>query len=170
MSKREIEERAESILRDHGAEGLAIDPVNIANSLGLKVYNAKFGERGIAGMLSTRRDGANIYIEADDLAARKRFTVAHELGHFILHLQGHEGEFIDDEDNFRAVHEIESDWTEERRMEWEANVFAAALLMPAHAIRERWKEIRDLGGMASWFQVSRQAMAIRLSALGIEAA
>ena len=38
---------------------------------------------------------------------------------------------------------------------------------PAALIRQKWVEIEDIDGMASLFQVSRQAMAIRLSSLGL---
>jgi hypothetical protein len=36
-------------------------------------------------------------------------------------------------------------------------------------VRSKWPEIRDVEGMAAWFQVSVQAMAIRLETLGIRA-
>src|SRR5690606_21904859 len=101
MTRREIEARAREILRDHGMLDMAVDPVRLANSLGVRVYNAKFGEPGISGLLAKRGDTATIYVERDDPPVRKRFTIAHEIGHFLLHLQNSEGEFVDDVDNFR---------------------------------------------------------------------
>jgi Zn-dependent peptidase ImmA (M78 family) len=163
----EIEARAQEVIRDHGMVDMAVDPVRIANTQNVKVYNAKFGEANIHGLLARRAGATQILVEADDAPVRKRFTIAHELGHFFLHLGGHDGEFIDDADNLRTVADPDAAWTPERRKEWEANLFAAALLMPADLVRKKWAEIRDLEGIAHWFQVSPQAMAYRLEALGI---
>ncbi len=169
MRKDEIERRAKAMLRDHGMLDMAVDPVRLANKAGLKVYNAKFGNDKVHGLVATRDGNAKVYVNADDPPSRKRFTIAHELGHFILHLTDREGEYIDDSDNFRVPVEPDAEWTPERRHEWEANVFAAALLMDSDLVRQKWREIRHIDGMASWFQVSPTAMAIRLQSLGVPA-
>ncbi|MBA1158923.1 ImmA/IrrE family metallo-endopeptidase [Microvirga mediterraneensis] len=169
MSRRraEIEQVAEEILREHVAGDGPTDPVQLANRMGVRIFNSKFSEPGIHGLIARRGGASTIYVDVDDRPVRKRFTVAHELGHFVLHLAAGEGEFIDDEDNFRTITDPDEPWNEERRREWEANVFAAAILMPSSVVRDRWPEIRDVDGMAEWFQVSRQAMALRLNQLGL---
>lgn len=168
MTRRaEIEGRAEEILRDHGMLDMAVDPIRLAHSAGVRVFNAKFGDEDIHGLLARRTGAASIYVEADDAPVRKRFTVAHELGHFYLHLAGADGEFVDSADNFRTRADPDADWMPERRREWEANVFASALLMPAPLVRRMWPEIRSVEGMARWFQVSLQAMTYRLEDLGV---
>jgi Zn-dependent peptidase ImmA (M78 family) len=167
VKKDDIEQRAREILRDHGLLDMPVDPVRLANELGIKVYNAKFGQEDLGGLLALRDKVPTIYVSADDRPTRKRFTVAHEIGHFVLHLLGHDGEFVDTSDNFRTVQDPDASWTPERRMEWEANTFAAALLMERDLVRRKWNEIGDLKGMSLWFQVSDPAMAFRLDALGI---
>ena len=169
MKRREIEERATRLLRDHGMIDMVIDPVQLANSVGVRVFNAKFGMDNVHGLTAVRGGKASIYVNADDAPVRKRFTIAHELGHFTLHLAGIEGEFIDDADNFRIQPEPEAEWTDDRRKEWEANVFAAALLMQEGLVRKKWGEIQSIEGLASWFQVSEAAMSIRLVNLGLSA-
>jgi len=169
MKRSEIEERAREILRDHGMLEMPVDPVKLANDLGVKVFNAKFGQEGVSGLLAVRGQSPAIYVTADEHPVRKRFTVAHEIGHFVLHLVGRDGDFVDTSDNFRALVDPEADWTPERRMEWEANVFAAALLMDEELVRRKWQEIGELEGLSRWFQVSRPAMAFRLESLGIPA-
>ena len=165
--KEEIELEAERLLDRFGLASEPVDPITVANDLGLKVFNAAFPEEGIHGLIAKRPAVTTIYVNVNDKPARKRFTVAHELGHFVLHLAAGEGEFIDNEDTFRTPQDPDSPWDDDRRKEWEANVFASALLMPAALIRQKWVEIEDIDGMASLFQVSRQAMAIRLSSLGL---
>jgi Zn-dependent peptidase ImmA (M78 family) len=167
--KREIQQKASRLLRENGFEGTAIDPIKLANQLQVRVFNAKFGDRDVHGLLATRSGRATIYVNADDPPVRKRFTIAHELGHFALHLASGDIEFIDTADSFRTAADPDADWTPTRRQEWEANVFAAALLMPEPLVRRQWPEIQDAAGMARWFQVSQLAMAIRLQELGLAA-
>jgi Zn-dependent peptidase ImmA (M78 family) len=165
--RREIEDRAADFLRRLGAGDGPVDPIQLANAAGLRVFNATFGEENIHGLIARRGAGTTVYVNANDKPLRKRFTVAHELGHFVLHLAVDEGEFIDTEDNFRTVADPDQPWDDARVKEWEANVFGAALLMPERLVRSKWLEIHDVDGLASWFQVSRQAMAIRLQQLGL---
>lgn len=169
MNKREVEAKATKMLRDHGMLDMVVDPVRLANASGLRIYNAKFGDENVHGLVAVRGGKAKVYVNADASPVRKRFTIAHELGHFHLHLAGGEGEFIDDADTFRIPVEPDAAWTPERRREWEANVFAAALLMNEDLVRRKWPEIQDIEGMARWFQVSQHAMAIRLDELGLAA-
>lgn len=170
MRRPEIESRARGILEAHGLLDMAVDPIRLANALGVKVFNAKFGEADVHGLLAVRGGAAAIYVNADDPAVRKRFTVAHEIAHMVLHLAGGDVEFIDNADNFRSTVEPGAEWTAERQREWEANVFAAELLMPAELVRKRWAHIRDAEGLSRWFQVSRSAMDLRLDHLGLTVA
>ncbi|NKJ03853.1 ImmA/IrrE family metallo-endopeptidase [Rhizobium sp. SG741] len=167
-TRKAIEEEASALLSRIGVDSAGpVDPVAVANELGLKVFNATFDDEGIHGLIAKRPTNTSIFVNVNDKPVRKRFTVAHELGHFVLHLAAGEGEFIDTQDNFRTVQDPDTPWDDTRRAEWEANVFAAALLMPREAVLRAWKEIGDPDGMAAYFQVSRQAMALRLDGLGL---
>ena len=168
MTRAEIEARAQALLRDHGLLSMAVDPVRLASALGVKVFNAKFGEEDVHGLLARRDGQTTIYVNATDAPVRKRFTVAHEIGHLCLHMLDGDVEFIDNADSFRTLApEPGAPWTATRRQEWEANQFAAALLMPADLVRQQVAAIQDLDGLARWFQVSQDAMAIRLHTLGL---
>lgn len=77
-------------------------------------------------------------------------------------------ELVDTSDNFRTVGLPEDEsWTPERRREWEANVFASALLMDAEALRQEWRGCKDPTKLAWIFQVSTTAMVVRLTQLGL---
>ncbi len=166
--REEIEEAARKVLRDHGLMNVVVDPVKLAHALGARVFNAKFGEGHVQGLVARRQGTTQVYVETDDPPYRKRFTIAHEIGHLVLHLGPGDGEIVDTADAFRTETDPDAAWTAERRREWEANVFAAALLMEADLVRTKWMEIQSLEGMAEWFQVSRQAMALRLGFLGLQ--
>jgi uncharacterized protein DUF955 len=87
---------------------------------------------------------------------RSRFTLAHELGHWICHANERpEAEPV----YCRQVHLAEP---ADRALEREANVFAAELLMPEAAVRQAWAETGQVDACAARLDVSRTAMQWRL--------
>lgn len=165
MKRTEIEERATKILRDHGLLRAPVDPLKIARALDVKVLNAVFSEANKSGAIVKRGENFQIYLNTNDTPARKRFTIAHEIGHRLLHMSlTNDSEFIDTEDNFRSSSIAEdAHWNDERQKEWEANAFAAALLMNGTLVQQEWNERKDPDFLAWKFQVSPMAMTIRLS-------
>ena len=89
---------------------------------------------------------------------RQRFTMAHELGHYILH-RGKNIEFVDT--TFFRSDEMDS-------IEYIANEFASRLLMPEDKLRKLIDEdrIKNIGELASRFDVSSAAMKYRVISLG----
>jgi len=113
----------------------------------------------IAGLiyLDAKKDIRAIFVNEKDPFPRQRFTVAHELGHFFLHLTDKEdGVFV----SFRSL---------KSPQETEANKFASDLLMPAALLKEEHKKafIATAEYFAELFEVSRKAMQIRLNYLGL---
>lgn len=169
MKRNEIEKKATEILRDHNLLNIPIDPLKVAKALGIKVMNAVFSEQDKSGVVVKRGDNLSILLNSNESPARKRFTIAHEIGHSILHMKI-EGDcdFIDEEENFRTKDTSESNkWTDDKRREWEANIFASALLMNEELIKKKWKEYKDSNMLAWLFQVSPQAMIVRLTQIGL---
>jgi hypothetical protein len=102
--------------------------------------------------------------EASQWPPRRRFTIAHELGHWQLHRKRPEAVFC----RASAVDEGDqhADPGPERDDEWEANVFAAALLMPAQALREQYvAHGKDFARLCRRFGASGAAMGRRLHAV-----
>lgn len=89
---------------------------------------------------------------------RQRFTMAHELGHYILH-KGKNIEFVDT--TFFRSDEMDS-------IEYNANEFASRLLIPEDELRKLIDEdrIKNIGELASRFDVSSAAMKYRVISLG----
>jgi Zn-dependent peptidase ImmA (M78 family) len=131
-------------------------PINItgiAKVLGLKVWESSQLPERVAGKLFRDEKGLqyNIVIRAQDPVVRKRFTVAHELAHFLLHRHLFAAELVDDTLYRSGL---------ATPVEAQANAFAADLLMPWHLLMPVID--RPASELASMFQVSEQAMKIRL--------
>jgi hypothetical protein len=98
---------------------------------------------------------------------RRRFTVGHELGHWCVHRDGP----ADGAVYCRAasVAEEAPRGPEARPArapeEEEANLFAAALLMPARLVEREYRRDREFGGLCDRFEVSGAAMGRRLQAV-----
>lgn len=165
-AKNRPEDEARSVLQQYSLEStLPVDPLFIAEQVGVDVIEADFKYPDVSGLIKKNGDGTVIYIKHSDPALRKRFTVAHELGHLFLHLSDKaQGNFVDSEVLFR--HGVVSDFTNAKK-EIEANQFAASLLMPEELIEQEWGRCYSLTQMTSTFQVSLQAMEIRLRTLGL---
>jgi hypothetical protein len=126
----------------------------------------------LAGFIFTAGRAGWAFISAADPLPRRRFTAAHELGHFVLH-RATMGQFRADTD--ATLREADDDTTD--RMEREANRFAVELLMPEDVCRERAEELQEKHGccprgvliyrLSSELLVSREALRYRLQALGV---
>jgi Zn-dependent peptidase ImmA (M78 family) len=151
---------AERILAEVWRGGLPVDPVRIARALGIRVLNACL-EPDVSGALvkECQHDPA-ILLNAADSPNRRRFTCAHEIGHFVKRSDApEEYEYIDRRDTLAS--------TGRDPDEVYANQFAASLLMPAKYVRRLAEEgLSDLQ-MALRFDVSLEAMQYRLHHLGL---
>ncbi len=139
--------------------------------MGLSLLPAELGD-DISGVLVVEGNSGTIGYDPTQAPVRQRFTIAHEIGHFVLHTST-SGVFIDK--RYTAVFRRDQDSaTGEHLEEIQANQFAASLLMPEDLLLSELRNHHfDLGDeqglreLADRFQVSAQAMSIRLSGLGV---
>jgi IrrE N-terminal-like domain len=138
-----------------GGEELPVPVESIAEDLlGIAIHEEELD--GISGLLYPEE--RQIYVNASDLPARRRFTIAHELGHWVCQcLEGRGAPVM-----CRAE---DVSLGSDRAVERVANVFAAELLMPEPAIRERFTT--SIEASAEQFSVSPEAMAWRLYNFGL---
>lgn len=141
---------------------IPVDPVWIADAIGIRVVEAQL-EPDVAGLLyKPKGRDAEIYLNASDSRQRRRFTCAHELGHYTRRA-GRQGAdewgYLDRRDSLSARGtDPEEIW---------ANQFAAALLMPESVVRDRHRHTTEPVVLAFDFGVSSEAMGYRLRALGL---
>lgn len=172
MINQHIEDYASKFLSKHGIEKPAVPVEELAIREGIQVIRSP-AQSSESGFLL--RDGPKVIIglNSRNTSRRQRFTIAHELGHWLLH----KGRTIIVDHTVRRINKrdsVSSSATDNEEIQ--ANAFAAALLMPSHMVRyaverELRSEIptRDdlTSRLASEFDVSQEAMNIRLINLGI---
>ncbi len=134
----------------------SIPVVEVAEQNGVNVVFSdmgKFAEK-VAGLLDFK--DRRIYVNKADPTNRQRFTIAHELGHWMLHRRAFEAhpEAYPVLPRFQKVEASNA-------FEQEANAFASELLVPHHLL----KGVRNapVSVLASVFDVSRTMMEYRLT-------
>lgn len=151
------------------------NPFTIAKSLGLEVdQTLDFDNINLSGLISNNNGKIYIWINPLDSDARQRFTLAHELGHYVNDILTANGptKITDTPDTLYRN-------GRSNLCETTANKFAAKLLMPKDDIIGKAKELIDaapnktmptsafVSKMASIFEVSKGAMLVRLKTLGL---
>ncbi len=122
----------------------------IAEKIGLEIVEFDFPD-SFSGVL--KKEKRVIGVNKNHALVRRRFTIAHEIGHFLL---GHEDDMIDE--------------IQDRPMplEREANSFASHLLMPKEITIKKVAEFGlDLKLLSKEFLVSEQALTIRLLGMNL---
>jgi len=164
MTRLDPELEAQGVLRTRWVRNgdktrVPVDPIAIAHNLGLDVFMAPLSE-GVSGMLTSNNIvKPAIYLSSQDAPVRRRFTCAHEIGHWIHHeLKGETAaiEFVD----LRA--HLSSRGVDQEEI-W-ANQFAAALLMPAEVVRALLPSYGE-SGVAYRLDVSLSAVGFRVENL-----
>ena len=166
---RRAQTRASVLRVKHGVTAIPVDVERLAKLEGVEVDRVDFGDE-ISGVLVKHGDQATIGVNARHALSRQRFTIAHELGHYLLHSSREL--FVDK--NYVVHFRDQNSSTGSDPIEVEANQFAAELTMPAAKVRELFNDYRfdidDEGALkrlANQFHVSSTAMAVRLSSLDL---
>lgn len=162
MTRAQIEKLAQKVFQEVGRT-IPVDVVRAARLYDIDVYPIEMEKMVGAipsGVLVESQKKWSIFINIQDSLTRQRFTIAHELGHFLLHKNK---QFVD---NFSAGETFYRDG-EDTKEEREANYFAACLLMPAEEVISVWPESIDPKDAAMKFKVSEVSMTYRLKHLGL---
>jgi hypothetical protein len=174
MSIRAAREHAERLLERFRITKPAVDVVKVAKGLNLQIIEQYLGD-DVSGLLVTAPSVSYIVVPKGDGRSmrRKRFTIAHEIGHYVLGHQFEAGEHVHVDKGHRTSMRNARSSAGEDPKEIEANQFAANLLMPASMVANAAAELgeplydHDVSELANKFTVSEQAMTIRLQALGL---
>jgi Zn-dependent peptidase ImmA (M78 family) len=170
------EKKATKILETLNIDQIPIPVEEIAYKLNIKISYEPF-EGDLSGLLYRDNLDTIIGVNSNESDKRQRFTIAHELGHFILH----EGDQLHVDHNFKVNFRDSISSQGSKLIEIEANAFAASLLMPEALVREAYETAipngvdpfsdddhsEEVTLLAKLFNVSKTAMLIRLGKLGL---
>jgi len=163
-----IQKLVSQLLDEFEIEEPPVPVRRIARGRGARIFLEE-QEGDLSGFLFRREGDIVIGVNTHQAPVRQRFTIAHELGHLLLH--DTDELHVDRGFVVRLRSDISSLGLDEDEME--ANRFAAELLMPTSMLREdlegREIDLTDdetLRALARRYGVSAQALAIRLTGLG----
>lgn len=147
-------------------------PVNIEaviRGLGIELDKKAALDAAISGQIEKVADQKyRVSVNVSDNYMRQRFTMAHELGHFLLH-QDLMGSGLKDDRAYRSTDVgTYSNALVGPAEEAAANRVAARVLMPADKVASEARDFPNVEALAKRFQVSKRAMEIRLQSLGID--
>ncbi len=155
------------------AERMGIEPgcslTELINELGGQVKYKEYKEASYdtESILVDGDGNFTIYLPTDTSLARDRFTIAHELGHYFLHYPLVKARHPE-QPQMKATRFVNEAFDDLVRAEWEANWFAAALLMPKQAFCDAWEQWgRATDIIAIKFSVTDLAARTRAKALGL---
>ncbi|MGW1419838.1 ImmA/IrrE family metallo-endopeptidase [Bradyrhizobium manausense] len=160
-----VRRKAAELLEGQNSPPVSLDLV--ADLLGAEIREVELDDDA-SGILFRGNGRKVIAVNRSHHPLRKRFTIAHELGHLALH----KGAEVHVDQVFRINLRDARSATAEDVEEIEANAFAANLLIPAQWIRldvagytlDLENEAR-IDALADRYQVSKQAMIVRLTSL-----
>ncbi|TVT60168.1 MAG: ImmA/IrrE family metallo-endopeptidase [Sedimenticola thiotaurini] len=146
-----------ALAKRHGLSDVPLDVDGLIRILNIRIRREAMDDE-TSGYLKRMDEHWVIGVNNLHHPRRQRFTLAHELGHFVLH-QKNGREFVD-----KILYRNNLDSNSE---EAEANVFAANLLMPEAEFRRFLSGVSDqVEDIASHFNVSALAVRIRAKNLG----
>ena len=151
-----VKQKAEQVLRENFITAPPVDIYEIAKNEGLSVEIKDFGDKfnNVSGYI--KPEIRTIFVNSRDSENRRKFTIAHELGHWILHRNKLESE----PEKYAVLYRIPLGRRQDDPIEQEANYFAANLLVPEEMLVARRNGKTD-EELATEFDVSRDVIGYR---------
>lgn len=176
--RKELEFKASEVLFNNDMYKIPVNLLKIAKNCGIEVLEADFKRMGIeniSGAIRYKDNKFSILLNETDSYERKRFTLAHELGHFFLDRDVLVSKRIHIDTLYRCVaaeshyeaRMYEEDATLKLTSEHEIDYFAGALLMNPLILKKVYEVENSISELAKIFKVSVSAMTVRLDILGL---
>ena len=146
-NNKDIESKSLDLLESYGRDRNIkavppVDPIDIIEHLGYDVVYRNDGiyeDKNILGGLNIDKKNVEVNEKANTHEGRENFTLAHEIGHILLH-----SERISLNNNEKLCRtEAGIDINTPDQLEWEADKFAAFLLMPTKNVQKAFNSVRN---------------------------
>lgn len=149
---------AKKILEENLISSPPIPITDIAENHGLKVVQVDFGKHSpeVAGMIDKKTNA--IYVNKYDNERRKAFTIAHELGHYLMHQDE-----LEKNPEMAILFRMPFGKPDPNPLEQEANAFAARVLVPPFLLKQYLqKGINEPAILSEVFGVSAEVINYRI--------
>ena len=157
--------KAKEVLEENSVVSPPVRIEEIIENYEIKAFEKDFKEKyaDIAGIIDIERK--TIYVNKNDSSSRKVFTIAHELGHWLLHKE----ELKEKPQEYAILPRKPIGRINDDPIEKQANAFAAHLLVPKKLLKEYSEEIkrRDIHTIAKIFGVSYELIRYRIKQEGL---
>lgn len=156
--KENLEELTSRILVNNDMYNIPVDPIKIAKTYDIEVYEGELDNK-IAGAIRyyKEKNKFEILVNKKDPMVKKRFTIAEELGYYILYEEKLKKEEV-------HVNLIDKTIDEEEK---EVEYFAGALLVNKTLLENVYNSNSTILELAQLFKVSISSMTLRLNVLGL---
>lgn len=173
-----IDDAVEKILKENNIIDPPINVVKIAVGMGFKVFTVEFTDKNVMGAIADFKspipqfgnEKRVIAVDKNSYATRKIFTIAHEIGHFVMHC-GESNDFFERD----VYNNPENDMRVQ--IEREADKFAACLLLPKEMFKDfvansPYYKARDkealIQDICKKYIVSPKTVKLRLEEVGMD--
>lgn len=177
----QIDEIVNMILNYYIGDADYVDVVKIARAMGFSIYSSQFREENVEGFISINDENIDkfknkkiIKLNKKENMFKKRFIIAHELGHYLFEFN----DFSLESNNkflnasFKSTPPVEK---EEIIKENRASYFAACLLMPKDAFLKKYREFSKnfknydlILKLSTYFEVPVKSVEIRFKELNLK--
>jgi Zn-dependent peptidase ImmA (M78 family) len=154
-----IREMARKLVKDSGQSFLPIDLQKICSFMGFQYVEVPNFPKGLMALLYENNGVKYAAVNKDDHIHRRRFSLAHEFGHWKL---GHARGYTYSEVTIDNPPDPEAYKKNSRNEEMEANEFAGELLVPLAHLNREMKTVQDIGELSERFNVSKEVITIRM--------
>ncbi len=153
-----LEDLTSRILINNDMYNIPVDPIKIAKTYDIEVYQGELDNK-IAGAIRYYKENNKfkILVNKKDSMVKKRFTIAEELGYYILY----EEKLKKEEIHVNLIDKIIN--KEEKEVEY----FAGALLVNKTLLENVYNSNSTILELAQLFKVSISSMTLRLNILGL---
>ena len=178
-----IDDAVKVILTKNGVMEPPINVIKIADSMGIKVFSVEFTDPNVKGAIADFKspmpqfngEQRIIAVDKKSYATRKIFTIAHEIGHFVMHC-GESNDFFE-RDVYESNEEKKNSEDNRNSIEKDADKFAASLVMPKdmfidfvenspyYIIRDKQNLVQEI---CKKFIVAEKAAKKRLKEVGMD--
>lgn len=148
---------ARKLLKDCGIQKPPVNIKQIVSQLGYIYIEVPNFPDEVDALFLEQNDEQYAAVNANHHPHRRRFSLAHELGHVQM---GHTLEYYDEPSSLDNPPTEKRHSERERHLETEASAFAGELLVPLEMLKVEFKRTKDIDALAEIFFVSPHVISI----------